>query len=453
MDLTFWLQLALFVFLLGLSAFFSSSETALFSLSSSKLEQMRRDGHPRIGLIQRMLSRPRRLIVTILIGNELVNVSASAISAAILIDMLGAENKWMNLFVMVPLLLLVGEITPKVLAIYHNAAFSSFQSYPLELFARIIKPLRWIVRLLSDLVITRIIGKKPSGGNIITEDMVRTLAYEAVGEGALDCLEAQFIDHIFDFGNKRLEDVMTLRSDIFALPIDMPLSQVVAEVSRTRHTKIPIYQGRRDNIAGILHVRDLVGVNIKKVSEEAQGFYKFLRKPYFVPESKSAVNLFRTFRERKQSIALTVDEYGGVTGLVTMEDLLECIFGEIHSPSDTIHQVQIKDLGNGCFESEGKTSISDFNSKMGTDLSDQWGETIGGVLLHHYGELPPEGATLELAGLKFTFTDVGDNRIRRVQFERIETNPENETETSSDFQTETCRMSNQEQDGDRRDDK
>ena len=128
------------------------------------------------------------------------------------------------------------------------------------------------------------------------------------------------------------------------------------------------------------------------------------------------MSLFRTFRERKQSIALTVDEYGSVTGLVTMEDLLECIFREIHSPSDTIRQVKIKDLGNGCFESEGRIPVRDFNSKMETGLSDQWGETIGGALLHHYGELPANGATLELAGLKFTFTDVGDNHIRRVCF-------------------------------------
>ena len=441
MDLTLWLQLALFVFLLGLSAFFSSSETALFSLSRSKLEQMRRDNHPRIGLIQKMLSRPRRLIVTILIGNEFVNVSASVISTVILIDVLGAENKWLNLFIMVPLLLLVGEITPKTLAIHHNAAFSSFQSYPRELFARMIKPLRWIIRRVSDVFITRIIGKKPSGGNIITEDMVRTLAYEAVGEGALDCLEAQFIEHIFDFGNKRLEDIMTLRSDIFSLPIDMPLSQVVAEVSRTRHTKIPIYQERKDNIAGILLVRDLLGVDINKISEEPKGFYKLLRKPYFVPQSKSAVTLFRTFRERKQSIAMIVDEYGGITGLVAMEDLLECIFGEIHSPSDTIRQVHIKDLGNGCFECEGRMPINEFNSKMGSDLSDQWGETIGGVLLHHHGELPSEGATLELAGLKFTIVDVGENRIQRVQFERIDKKEEAIIETSEGSQVDTCDLS------------
>lgn len=429
MDWAFWLQLALFVILLGFSAFFSSSETALFSLSGSKLEQMRREGHPRLALIQRLLSQPRRLIVTILIGNELVNVSASAISAAVLIDLFGAENKWLNLFIMVPLLLLVGEITPKALAIYHNEAFSSFQSYPLELFARIIKPLRWVIRRVSDFFITRIIGKKPSGANIITEDMVRTLAYEAVGDGALDFLEAQFIDHIFDFGNKRLEDIMTLRSDLFALPIDMPLSQVVAEVSQTRHTKIPIYEGRRDNIAGILHIRDLLGVNIKKITEEARGLNEFLRKPHYVPESKSAVTLFRTFRERRQSIALIVDEYGGIIGLVTMEDLLECIFGEIHSSSDTMRQVPIKDLGNGRFETEGRLPIREFNSKMETNLTDQWGETIGGLLLHRYGELPSEGTTLELSDIKFTLTDIGENRIRRIQFERIE--QKNETKADN----------------------
>lgn len=200
---------------MGLSGFFSSSETSLFSLSNVQLEQMRRDKHPRIGLIQLLLSQPRRLIITILIGNELVNVTASVISAAIVIRLLGAENKWINLLIMVPLLLLVGEITPKVLAIRHNVAFAGFESKPIEFFARLIKPVRLVVRTIADWIITLLIGRDRSRGNIITEDMVRVLAREAVGEGALDRLEAQFIDHIFDFGNKTLEEIMTPRSDIF----------------------------------------------------------------------------------------------------------------------------------------------------------------------------------------------------------------------------------------------
>ncbi len=138
-----WLQLTLFIGLMALSGFFSSSETALFSLSNRQIEQLRLEGHPRAALIARLLNAPRRLIITILIGNEFVNVSALVMSAAVIIELLGAENKWANLFVMIPILLLVGEITPKTLAIRNKVAFATFEAGPIELFARMIKPVRW----------------------------------------------------------------------------------------------------------------------------------------------------------------------------------------------------------------------------------------------------------------------------------------------------------------------
>jgi putative hemolysin len=157
-----------------------------------------------------------------------------------------------------------------------------------------------------------------------------------------------------------------------------------------------------------------------------------LRKPYFVPESKLAADLFRTFRERKLSIALIVDEYGGVTGLVTMEDLLECIFGEIHSPSDEVHQVSIKDLGEGRFAVEGSMPVTEFNQQMGSELSDEWGETIGGLLLHHYGELPPQGDKIEIAGFRFVVTEVEENRIKTVEFEKFQEHPQSSEQQAED---------------------
>jgi putative hemolysin len=190
-DLTIVLELVAFAVLMGVSAFFSSSETSLFSLSQLQLEQMRRASDPRTTLIERLLSQPRHLIVTILIGNELVNVAASVISAAIVIQTLGNENMWINLLIMVPVLLLVGEITPKTLAIRNNIAFARFQCRFIDLFARAISPLRWIVRHISEFFITLIVGKERSRANIITEDMVRSLAREAVGDGALDREEAR----------------------------------------------------------------------------------------------------------------------------------------------------------------------------------------------------------------------------------------------------------------------
>jgi CBS domain containing-hemolysin-like protein len=417
MDYILWLEVGLFILMMGLSGFFSSSETSLFSLSNVQLEQMRRDQHPRLDLIQRLLSQPRRLIITLLIGNELVNVTASVISAAIVIRLLGAENKWINLLIMVPLLLLVGEITPKVLAIRHNIAFAGFESKPIEFFARLIKPLRLAVRTVADWIITLLIGRDRSRGNIITEDMVRVLAREAVGEGALDRTEAQFIEQIFDFGNRTLDTIMTPRSDIFFLPLDMPLAEIVSEVCKSRHTKIPIYQDNRDNVCGILHARDLLELETEKMPFGQLQLQNLLRKPYFVPESKLAADLFRTFRDRHLSIALTVDEYGGITGLVTMEDLLECIFGEIHSPSDTVQQVNIKRLGEGRYTVDASMPVLEFNLEMGSNFSDAWGETISGLLLHHFGELPPEGARIEVDNFMFSVVDVEENRIKTVAFE------------------------------------
>jgi len=415
-----WLEGILFVLLMGLSAFFSSSETALFSLSSLQLEKMRQRNHPRVDLIERLLTRPRRLIMTILIGNELVNVSASVISATFVIYMLGEQYKWLNLFVMVPILLLVGEITPKTLAIRNNIAFAGAESRPIEYFARIIKPLRVLVRTISEWIITLIVGRERSQGNIITEDLVRTLAHEAVGEGALDHTEAQFIEQIFDFGNKTLGDVMTPRSEIFFLPLKSTVPEMIKELHRTRHTKVPVYQEHRDNIVGILYARDLLGVDLDKMSREPQIFKDLLREPYFVPESKPAAELFDTFRERRMSCALTVDEYGGITGLVTMEDLLECIFGDIHSPSDVSPMVYIKMLSDNRYRIDGAMPISDLNREISCNLPEDRAETIGGLVLHEFGELPPEKATIQIGGLDFSVVDVDENRIKELHLERSE---------------------------------
>ena len=415
MGYTFWMDLVLFVLLMGLSAFFSSSETALFSLSNLQLEQMRRQGHPRIDLIERLLTRPRRLIMTILIGNELVNVAASVIAATVIIQRLGPQYKWVNLCFMVPVLLLFGEITPKTLAIRNNIAFADAESRPIEYFARLVKPLRLLVKAVSEIFITLIVGKERSHGNIITEDMVRTLANEAVGEGALDRSEAQFIEHIFDFGNKTVEEIMTPRSDIFFLSISRTIPEIIQGLHRTRHTKVPIFQEHRDNVVGILYARDLLGVDLDRMTDEPDRFRELLREPYFVPESKPASELFDTFRRRRMSCALTVDEYGGVTGLVTTEDLLECIFGDIHSPSDVSPQTYIKMIDERRYRVEGVMPIVDLNRELGSHLPEEHAETTGGLVLHEFGELPARDAEISIHGLHFKVIEVEDNRIKELQ--------------------------------------
>jgi putative hemolysin len=431
LDIPLIAELLAFIVLMLLSAFFSSSETSLFSLNKLQLEQMRRDENSRVGLIERMLSEPRRLIVTILIGNEFVNVAASVISAAIVIQLLGADSKMINLFIMVPILLLVGEITPKTLAIRNNITFASFQSRPIDLFAKLIAPLRWLVRMVSEWFTTLIVGSELDRASIVTEDMVRTLAQEAVGEGVLDQDEARYIEQIFDFGNRTVEDLMTPRSMVFFLSADMALTELVAELKRTRRTKIPIYREHRDTILGILHARDLLAADFEALEEQPEQLLEILREPYFVPETKPATDLFHTFRQRRLSVALAVDEYGGVTGLISMEDLLECIFGDIPSPSDGVAEKDVAQADDGTIRIDGALTITQFNSELDATLDEDEFDTVAGLILHELGELPSEGTAISLNDFVFTIETIQANRLKTLTVRRLtqaEGGPQDESE-------------------------
>ena len=419
MDVTLGLQLIGLAVLLALSGFFSSTETSLFSLHRTQLAQMKRSQNPRVELIERLLNQPRRLIVTILIGNELVNVAASVLSAVIVIRLLGPDLSWVNILVMVPILLLFGEITPKTLAINRNVAFASVQSVLIDRFAQIIAPVRWVVRHISDYFITLIVGEERTAASIATEDIVRVLTNEALGEGALDASEAKYIHQIFDFGDKTVRDIATPRSQISMVPVGMPLHEIAVELDRTRHTKVPVHEGDdKDTILGILFTRDLLGLNLDAPGDGGQPetLHNLLRKAYFVPETLAAADLFLTFRRRKLSLALIVDEYGGVTGLVTMEDLLECIFGEIESSSERQRrqQTRFEALGDGRYRLDASMTIRQFNELLGCDLSDESAETIGGLLLSRYGQLPPEGSKTSIDGIEVAVVSVLAHRLAEL---------------------------------------
>ena len=415
MDLTFWIELGVFVALMVLSGFFSSSETALFSLNDNQIEQMRRDKVERLSLIEKLISQPRRLIVTILIGNELVNVAASVLSAAVIIRLVGAEHKWLNLLIMVPILLVFGEITPKTLAIRQNRAFATFQAPLIDLFARIITPLRLLIRWIADLFITMVVGRERSASNIITEDMVRSLTDQAVGQGALDKQEANYINRIFDFGDVNLHDIQTPRSQVFSLNVYMTLGEMVQEIRRTRHTKIPMYDTDGETVLGILFARDLLAIDLD-VQADLKGkraLSRLLRRAFFVPETKLAADLFHTFRNRKLSVAMTVDEFGGVTGMVTIEDLLEIIFGEITSHSEAIKQNALswELVAENTYKVASTMTVVQFAELTSINLSNGDVETLGGLILEIYGEVPSKGTNITIGCCTFTVATVSAHRL------------------------------------------
>jgi putative hemolysin len=418
-DVWVWAEIGAILVLLLCAGFFSSAETSLFSLDRTVLAQMRRVELPGSTVIDRLLSQPRRLIVTILIGTEFVNVTASALSTGLVIQFFGPDKEWLNIFIMLPVLLLLCDIVPKTLAIRHNARFAVFQAPYVDLFARVVSPLRWILRRISDWIITLLVGKARTPASISTEDIVRTLAEEAVGEGSLDTDEARYIHQIFEFGDLTMTDVATPRSQMFVFSANMPLDIIARELRRTRHTKVPVHEeGDKDKILGILFARDLLGIGLRgrNAAEDRAVLLKLLRKPHFVPDSRLASDLFITFRRRRLSLALTVDEFGGVTGLVTMEDLLECIFGDFASRSEKVKRQSnaFEALGEGRYRVDASMSIEEFNRSIGADYDDKEVETVAGMLLHEFGELPTEGQSIEVGKFAFAVTSVAGNRIRET---------------------------------------
>lgn len=406
-------ELTILCALLVTSGFFSSSETALFSLSGLHLDRIREKSPARYAQVKDLLSRPRSLIVTLLIGNELANVSASTISAVIIAQLYGTENIYFNLVFVLPLLLVFGEILPKTFAISNNMAFAKFEAPLIKAFYTIILPVRKIVRWVSEAVISLIAGKINSPENIVTEDMLKALSKVAVNEGTMDYEEAEFIEQIFEFGDKTVEEELIPRSAMFSLPHDISLEDAMGQITMNKHTKIPVYVGDKDQVRGILHVRDIIGKDIKKL--ERQDLLTLCREPYFVPETKKITSLFRNFRDNKITVAMALDEYGGITGIITMEDVLECIFGDIYSSSESVSKAFIRKVSPSVYRISGDTLIKDFNEYFGTDIDDELAETISGRLVHEKGELPAKRSFIEFMNFRFQIISVKQNRIHELE--------------------------------------
>lgn len=415
-DLTVIIQLLLFVFLLACSAFFSGSEVALFSLNPMQLDQMAREKHPQMQTILDLLKDPRALITTILIGNELVNVAASNISATLLITLMGSEeNWWVNILVMLPILLLFGEITPKTLAVRNSIFFAGLVSQPLTVFRQSITPLRRVVGWISNYFITLAIGEQKEKRATVTEEMVRTLAEQASMDGVIDDTERTYIDNIFNFGNIRVRDVMIPRAKIFFLTRNTPAHEVLKAFKQTGYTRIPVYEGHRDDVVGILHVRDMLAMSVDGDKKNTNPM-TLLRKPYFVAANRLASSLFQSFMEKNHSLAMVVDEFGGLVGMVTMHNLMEIIFGPLHGklvPQSAL--LPSHAMVNGHYSLPGVMPIEEFVRLTGCTLEANDAETIGGLVLDTLGELPEKGSRVSIMGWEFTVLEMDNNRIASLR--------------------------------------
>ncbi len=409
--ITFYLILLLI--LLFFSGFFSGSETALFSLNEYQKKILLEKNEKKGRIISTLLEKPRKLIITILLGNEFVNISISSLTAGLIIQIFQKETPWINIAIVLPILLLFGEITPKTLALQHNAAFSSFVARPLTIFQKIITPVRWVIKHIADFIVNLFIRKDFRKSNILTEDVVKELVDESEQEGLIDSSAKEYINNIFDFGDTVLTEVITPRSNIFALPDNLSVADIIREVKKVHYSAVPIYSSTLDNIQGMLFTTDLIGLTEAEMKSSDLTLKKILRDPFFVPENLRADDLFKKFQSKKISIAVTLDEYGGVTGLVTIEDLLETIFGEIYDEFEAKDKFFHKNSDN-TFTLSGEMPLDEFNAQFGAALENRGMDTIGGFIFTLMGSLPKENSFVNYQNFQFQVTKIKDNKIDKL---------------------------------------
>ncbi len=419
----------LFLLLLLLfSGFFSGSEVSLFSLGRVERVRLQEEG---TGLVARCLrdlvQDPRRLLITIMIGNEVVNITISALAASFTDDLFSA---WWHLDVSdrvllktlgatalcTPLLLILGEMTPKTLALLHPRRFASGVAVPLRLFYGAVGPLRWFLAGLADRIVGLVFGEGEPGEPPISEEEFRSLVDLGRKEGVLWESEHEFIHNIFDFGETRVAEVMTPRTEMFCVQVDQELEEILAALERQPYSRIPVYEKDKDDIVGLLYCKDLLEIVSDPQRRARFNLRALLRKPYFIPQSKKASDLFREFRINRIHLAIVVDEYGGVAGLVTMEDLLEELFGEILDEYDP-DEPGVRRLDPKTMIIPARMSVEEFNRRTGAGIPEEEYDTMGGLVFDLFGRLPAPGAKVSYMHYTFTVEKMVGTRILELRVE------------------------------------
>lgn len=412
-----------------LSAFFSGSETALFSLSRLDLQKLRREQHPQTENLHALLDQPRRLIISILCGNELVNVAATANMAGILFAIADPERAgWINLLIMFPLILLFGEVTPKTIAVNNPSRVSaSLVSGPMTTWVKIVTPLRSLIRIISDRITTLVVGEERTSENILKTEVFQTLIEDVVEEGMLDATERILIDNLLEACETEVVEIMTPRTHVNFLRTDMTVAEVAENLRRWKHPRVPVYRENRDNLEGFIHAEDIMNLILDGKSLEDYTIEDLMHPPIVVPSTKNVDEMFDFFQDNRVRGAAVLNEFGGVDGFITMRDVINFIFGEISE--DVVGQELYRERDNDVYTVPGHMKLTDFNDLTTFGIEDPRMTTIGGVVFRHLDRLPKVGDIVALGdGLIATVLEMEEHRLTLVRISqgRADSQPEDE---------------------------
>ncbi len=428
----------LILLLLLLSGFFSASEGSLFSLSRHQRERLKKEGRKSSKLIEKLLHEPYKLIVTILFADEVVNVAYTSVIGLTINELLRGYSEHsvtlISIAVASPSLLLLGEIGPKTLSVKYPRVIAGIVSYPIHFFHLLITPVRWVLVILS-IGFTRILGGKIEyeHSKEFTPEEVRVLVGLGSEEGVITEIEEKLVSSLFRLEEVPAYKIMTPSIDCFLLPANLSRKDAVYEVKKRGFSRTPVYEGDKDNIVGVLYAKDLLSYEL---SDDVT-LKSILKPPYFIPRTKMAFDLLKELQHERKHIAIVVDEYGRFDGLVTMEDILEELFGEIEDERRVVKKSQVGWEGESLII-PGSMKIEEFNDtflftvlrfggldNLGEDLelsilpAQEDHETVAGFIFDIFGKFPDEGDSVSYGSLVFLVNKISGKRITEIKVQRM----------------------------------
>ncbi len=417
MESNGWLVVFL-VFLILLSGFFSAAETALMSLNKIKIKQLVEDGVKGSKEIQEITDNPSETLSTILVCNNIVNILASSVSTVIFINLLDrfgtAVATSVSTLVLTIVILIFGEITPKTIAVIKTEKLAFALYKPLKLVLVLLKPIVFIFSKISKFIML-ILGIKEQGLHTnITEEELKSIVSFSQEEGVLEVEDKKLIYNVFEFGDLKVKDVMIPRVDMITLSKNSTYDEIVSVFKTERFSRVPVYKDNIDNIIGVINIKDLFFID----KEDDFVIDKYIRDVHSTHEYKKIRDLFNEMKKKRNHMAIVRDEYGGTIGLVTIEDLIEEIVGDIEDEYDEVVDKEIQVVNEKEYLIVGTLKIDTLNDMLGINIESEF-ETIGGYIIEKIGRLPQNGEIVEVDNVKFKIENIGKNRIKglRVYFD------------------------------------
>lgn len=411
MDSSDAIQLGVLIALIGLSAFFSSAETSLTTVNKIRIKTLADQGNKKAGTLLKVINDSGKMLSAILIGNNIVNLSASALATTLALNIWGNAAVGIATGVLTLLILLFGEITPKTLATLYAEQLSMGYAGIILFMMRALTPVIFLINKLS-YVCLRILRIDPSAKmNAMTEHELRTIVDVSHEEGVIESEERQMIYNVFDFGDSQAKDIMVPRVDMVSIDINSTYDEIIDVFEQEKFTRLPVYEESPDNVIGIINVKDLL---FCKPSEEFH-IRDIMREPYFTYEYKKTSELMVEMRQDSINFTIVLDEYGATAGLITLEDLLEEIVGEIRDEYDKDEEDLIRCINDLEYVIEGSMKLDDVNDALGLDFDSEDYDSIGGYIIERLDHLPQQGEFVVAEnGIRLVVDAVDKNRIDKV---------------------------------------